>query len=389
MRLVVLSGRQLGLHVNWTTLGPPLEDPLGQLPGATVLAAPELRRGTLRADRPAWLSAIRTMRRADAVFWMQMSARPPAPVWALAYAKPTATRAAATVDAWEPAVDKIAAVAAAQRLSLLFVFFREAALDIARRRPGLRVEWLPFGYDAGVFRDLGLERDIFAYWMGRRYEPLHTRLEAYCAERGLTYRYTKRGGEFPDPHDLNRVIARSRYFVVTPPDLDNPARTGRYSPMMMRYLEGLASGARLLGVLPNRDEFERLLPLDAVVRCAPDGSDLEAALDRDFTDPLAERNRRAAHRRTVEEHGWERRAETIHARLAELVAGRQPASSRRGRAAASTTSRTMRSTAAPASSHELPATLADAASAAAARSATGRSTSAHSASASSKGVAGA
>lgn len=321
MRLVVLSARRLGLHVNWTTLGPPLEDPLGQLPGATVLEAPALRRASLRADRPAWLSAIRTMRGADAVFWMQMSARPPAPVWALAYARPTAARAAATVDAWQPAVGKIAAVAAAQRLSLLFVFFREAALDIARRHPGLRVEWLPFGYDASVFRDLGLERDIFAYWMGRRYEPLHARLQAYCAERGLTYRYTTRGGEFPDPHDLNRVIARARYFVVTPPDLDNPARTGRYSPMMMRYLEGLAGGARLLGVLPNRDEYERMLPLDAVVRCAPDGSDLAAALDRDRADPLAERRRRAARRRVVEEHGWERRAETVHARLAALVAG--------------------------------------------------------------------
>jgi glycosyltransferase involved in cell wall biosynthesis len=172
-----------------------------------------------------------------------------------------------------------------------------------------------------VFRDLGLERDIFAYWMGRRHEPLHARLRAYCAERGLTYRYTLRGGEFPDPRDLNRVIARARYFVVTPPDLDNPARTGRYSPMMMRYLEGLASGARLLGVLPNRDEYERMLPLDAVVRCAPDGSDLEDALDRDFADRLAERNRRAAQRRVVDEHGWERRAETIHARLGAIVAG--------------------------------------------------------------------
>jgi len=334
MRLVVLSGRRLGLHVNWTTLGPPLEDPLGQLPGATVVAAPPLRRPTLRPDRPAWLAAIRTLRSADAVFWMQMSARPPAPVWGLAYAKPTARRAAGAVDAWEPAVEKIGAVATAQRLSLLFVFFREAALDIARRHPELRVEWLPFGHDAGVFRDLGLERDIFAYWMGRRHEPLHARLEAYCAERGLTYRYTKRGGEFPDPHDLNRVIARSRYFVVTPPDLDNPGRTGRYSPMMMRYLEGLASGARLLGVLPNRDEYERMLPLDAVVRCAPDGSDLAAALERDLADPRGEEKRRAAQRRVVEDHGWERRAETIHARIAALVTGGRAATTDPLRAAA-------------------------------------------------------
>lgn len=319
MKLAVLSGRNLGLNVNWTTLGPPLEDALGQLPDTSVVAAPGLRRATLRSDRPAWLEAIRAVRRADVVFWMQMSSRPAVPVWGLAYAKPTAQRAAVTIDAWEPKVQKIAHVARAQRLSVLFLFFREAAVELAARYPRTRFEWLPFGYDADVFRDLGLERDIFAYWMGRRHEPLHRRLEAYCAARGLNYRYTKQMGEFPDPHDLNRVIARSRYFVVTPPNLDNPARTGRYSPMMMRYLEGLGSGARLLGVLPNQDEYERMLPISAVVRCAPDGSDLEPALERADSDPAAEEKRRAAHARVVQEHRWERRALTIHGRLDELI----------------------------------------------------------------------
>ena len=319
MRLAVISGRRLGLNVNWTTLGPPLEDALGRMPGATVVEAPEARRATLRAERPAWLAAIRALRRADAVFWMQMSSRPPLPVWALAYAKPTAKRAAVAIDAWEPAVRKIASVAKAQRLAILFLFFREAAVDLTPYQNGTRFEWLPFGYDASVFRDLGLERDIFAYWMGRRHEPVHRRLVDYCAGRGLTYRFTSRGGEFPNPHDLNRVIARSRYFVVTPPDLDNPARTGRYSPMMMRYLEGLGSGARLLGVLPNREEYDRMLPASAVVRCAPDGSDLEEVLDRAAADPLAEEKRLAAQARVVSEHPWERRAEAIHRRLCELM----------------------------------------------------------------------
>ena len=98
------------------------------------------------------------------------------------------------------------------------------------------------------------------------------------------------------------MIARSRYFVVTPPNLDNPARTGRYSPMMMRYLEGLGSGARLLGILPNREEYDRMLPASAVVCCAPDGSDLEDALDRDAADRLADDKRRAAQERVVGEH---------------------------------------------------------------------------------------
>src|SRR4051794_41654302 len=91
--------------------------------------------------------------------------------------------------------------------------------------------------------------------------------------------------------------------------------------MMMRYLEGLASGARLLGVLPNHDEFARMLPLGAVVRCAPDGSDLEAALARDAADPHAEDRHRAAQRRGVAAHGWGRRAPANHRPPAPPLAG--------------------------------------------------------------------
>lgn len=50
---------------------------------------------------------------------------------------------------------------------------------------------------------------------------------------------------------------------------------------MMLYFEGVASGARLLGVLPKSGEYEDLLPRSAICEVATDGSDLAEKLDTD------------------------------------------------------------------------------------------------------------
>ena len=81
----------------------------------------------------------------------------------------------------------------------------------------------------------------------------------------------------------------------------------------MRYLEGLSAGCRLLGVLPKSGEYEALLPREAILEVASDGSDLAARLDADIANPTGwEAVERA--RMLVREH-LARRAEQIHARL--------------------------------------------------------------------------
>jgi glycosyltransferase involved in cell wall biosynthesis len=195
-----------------------------------------------------------------------------------------------------------------------FVAFREGCEELRRRFPSGRFEWLPFGIDTNVFRPGHGERDIFAFWMGRRYEPLHQALLAYCRERGLDYRFTRRSGEL-STEELRDTVGRCRYFVVTPPDLDDSDRTGGFSPLVMRYLEGLAAGARLLGVLPTSGEYEDLLPREAILEVRPDGSDLARRLDEDV-DNAAGWNAAALARDLVRrEHSWSKRADQIHDRL--------------------------------------------------------------------------
>jgi len=313
LRLAALSNERLSPWVNWSTLGPPLISRLAAHPGALSIAPPPFANGSALID---WLGSIRRLREADTLFWMQGSARPEAPIWTASFARGVARRSAFVVDAWPSALNKIGWLATIQRLNPCFVAFREAKRELTKRFPNGRFEWMPFGVDTGVFKPRDGERDIFIYWMGRRYEPLHQAIAVYCEKRRLKYVYTLRGGEIGDPEALGRLVSRSRYFVATPPNLDRPVKTGGFSPLTMRYMEGLAAGARLLGVLPASGEYEDLLPLDAILQVAPDGSDLAERLDEDLGDPTAAATTASAGEFVRANHSWERRAQQIFRRLA-------------------------------------------------------------------------
>jgi hypothetical protein len=311
MRLAALSNTELQPWINWTTLGPPLLRPLAAYPGSQLIAPPPLR----WARRRDWRRAIAQFRHSDTAFWMQGSSHPEGPLMTLSATRPGIRRSAFVVDAWRPGLTKIGILAVAQRLDPCFVAFREGCDELKLRFPVGRFEWLPFGVDTDIFRPGTGERDVFVFWMGRRSAPLHAALLAYCARNGLTYRYTRTPGEFRNPGDLGALAGRCRYFVVTPPDLDDPRRTGGFSPLVMRYLEGLAAGARLLGVRPGSGEFEDLIPPGALCEIKADGSDLAEALDADSRDAGAWRAVEQARDLVRAEHSWARRAQQIFDRL--------------------------------------------------------------------------
>lgn len=308
MRLAALSNAELSPWINWSTLGPPVLRSLAAYPGAQLITPPPLR----WRHRSDWLTAIRQFRQSDQVFWMQGSSHPEVPLWVLSATKPTIGRSAFVVDAWRPALTKIGLLAVAQRLDPCFVAFREAFDELKWRFPNGRFEWLPFGVDTDIFRPGDGEREIFAYWMGRRSARLHEALIRYCDERGFAYHYRRLDGEFLDVRELGALAGRSKYFVVTPPDIDDPVRTGGFSPLVMRYLEGLASGARLLGVLPKSGEFEHLIPRNALCEVKADGSDLAEKLDADLHNADAWRAVDQACKLVRREHSWARRAQQIY-----------------------------------------------------------------------------
>ncbi|WP_170153039.1 glycosyltransferase family protein [Roseiarcus fermentans] len=272
-----------------------------------------------------WRAVRAEVTKCDVLFWMQYAHRPEPAVHLAAALKPSARRAAFAFDAWKMQIDKIGYSAVLHGLDPCFVAYREAVEELRERFPRGRFEWLPFGIDTHSFRPRAEGKSIFAFWMGRRDEPLHQALLRYCEKRGLAYVYSDRGSYSAD--ELGRIASSAEYFLVTPP---HPERSGGYSPLVMRYMEGLAAGTRLLGVLPKSGEYERLLPLNAICQVAPDGSDLDARLEADERDPDRRRAVEAACAYVREHHSWKRRAEQIHQRLAFDTAFEFPTIERQG-----------------------------------------------------------
>jgi hypothetical protein len=225
-----------------------------------------------------------------------------------------ARRSNYVLDAWKSSLTKIGIAATLERLDPCFVAYREAKDELERRFPRAKFVWLPFGAHTDIFYPHKERKSIFAFWMGRRHEPLHRALLAYCEARNLRYVYSKDGGLSTE--ELGWLTSSAQFFVATPPDLDNTGRTGGFSPMVMRYFEGLAAGTRLLGVLPRSGEFESILSADAFCQVSPDGSDLAQRLDEDRSNPNNQRDVDAASEFVRDHHSWRRRAEQVFNHLA-------------------------------------------------------------------------
>jgi hypothetical protein len=310
MELGLISNSALNPREYWSTLLPPLFSGLALQPGVRTIAPPPVaweRRG-------AWGEVRSQMKGCDALFWIQLAARPDRSIHLASYLNLRARRSNFILDAWKPSLTKIGLVATVERLDPCFIAYREAMDELKQRFPLAKFVWLPFGAHTEIFYPRKEEKSIFAYWMGRRHEPLHRALLAYCEARGLRYVHFNDGRLSTE--ELGRLTSSAQYFVATPPDLDNPKRTGGFSPLVMRYFEGLAAGTRLLGVLPRSGEYEAILPKDAFCEVAPDGSDLAERLDEDRNNPNNQRAVDAACAFVREHHSWRRRAEQVFDHLA-------------------------------------------------------------------------
>lgn len=310
MTLGLLSNEALSPWVNWSTLAPPLYAGLARCGPTQIIAPPTAH---LR-NVGGYARAIADAYRSDVLFGMQPSAKVENPLLLVSMARGFVRRASFVIDPWRPALGKIDLAARLQRLETCFIPYREAFETLHSASPG-RYHYLPFGIDTAAFDAHAPERDVDVFWMGRRYDPLHRAILDYCDANGLTYLFRERTGFVREGFEIGHLASRARYFVVTPPDLDNADRTGGFSPLVMRYLEGLSAGCRLLGVLPRSGEFERLLPREAILEVAPDGSDFEEKFKADQANSEGWAAVEAARQIVRRDHSWEKRAQEIWAAL--------------------------------------------------------------------------
>lgn len=176
--------------------------------------------------------------------------------------------------------------------------------------------WLPGGIDALRFAPYPQEpaRVIDVYSIGRRHDALHQQFRS-AADRGAFFylhdtiaNFANRPVQDHRQHRdlLANIAKRSRYFVVAPAKVDATYETRGQIEIGYRYFEGAASGAVMIGDVPDCEAYSELFGWpEAVVPIRPDGTDVMAVLAELDSDPgrLSRLSRRNA-RETLLRHDW-------------------------------------------------------------------------------------
>ena len=176
MELGLLSNSSINPSVYWTTLLPPLFSGLSRQPGVRTISPPPLA----WERREEWRRVRSEIKACDTLFRAQLGSRPTGAIHLASYLNLRARRSNYVLDAWKPSLTKIGIAATLERLDPCFVAYREARDELESRFPLAKFVWLPFGAHTDVFYPRKEQKSIFAFWMGRRHEPLHRALLAYC-----------------------------------------------------------------------------------------------------------------------------------------------------------------------------------------------------------------
>ena len=190
----------------------------------------------------------------------------------------------------------------------------ESSVAALSRILGRKCHWVPTGVEVTNFNPYpnAPDRVIDALSIGRRFEGIHDALRKATARQRIFYVYDTltgtsiKGRDYSQHREmLANMMKRSKFFMVGP-GMMGEAEVGGEQIVGLRFYEGTAAGAVLIGQSPNCPTFQTLFGWpDVVIEMHPDGSD---TLDV-IRDLMAEPDRmRAISRRNAFEaahrHDW-------------------------------------------------------------------------------------
>jgi spore maturation protein CgeB len=164
------------------------------------------------------------------------------------------------------------------------------------------------------------ERDIDIYSIGRRPPMLHKRLLSLELSKGINYIYDDVSSsnlyvlDYLGHRDkIRNNLNRSKFFIVFPSKFDVPGQTRGQIEFGFRFFEGAASGAVLIGNIPDSEVFREIFYWqDAVIPLPKNTDDLYQLLDALGKDK--ERMERIAHTnicQCLNNHDWTHRWRSI------------------------------------------------------------------------------
>jgi hypothetical protein len=203
-----------------------------------------------------------------------------------------------------------------RRFDIVFTGYRGAVEEIERLL-GRPCHYLPPSADTLRFAPTGLERVIDIYFMGRRRPDLHAALAAAARRKRYFYFFdtvlrNPLVNHYREHRErLAELVQRTRYFIVDIANSDQVAQSGVQPEVGLRYVEGAAGGAVLLGNAPDTETFRTLFgwpdavipvePTEAAAMALFDGLDA----DRERTDRIRRINVSKALRHHDGVYRWE------------------------------------------------------------------------------------
>jgi len=207
-----------------------------------------------------------------------------------------------------------------KQFDLIYCAFEASAPNLAERT-GRRVEYIPPGVDTLLFSPDPEQdhRPIDICNIGRRSQITHGALLEHAKRTGKFYYYDTiegvRNAKIPGEHRylFANIIKRSGYFIANKAKINATDETLGQEEIGLRFFEGMAGGAVLLGEFPRTAEFERQLGWrDSAVSVpfdCPDIADVIADLDAQ-PERLARIRRRNVWN-CLQRHDWLFRWQTI------------------------------------------------------------------------------
>ncbi len=142
--------------------------------------------------------------------------------------------------------------------------------------------YMPPGIDAIKFCPYPLQpqRSIDVCSIGRRPDSIHESLQNLADQKNFFYMYDTMRELFVRNYNEHRslyrnMVKRSRYFIAYKPKFNLTNQTGGQEELNVRFFEGAAGGAVMLGVPPNCEAFSQNFDWnDAVILLDEDPSDV-------------------------------------------------------------------------------------------------------------------
>ncbi len=153
--------------------------------------------------------------------------------------------------------------------------------------------YMPPGIDAIKFCPYPLQpqRSIDVCSIGRRPKLLHESLLNLAEQNNFFYMYDTMRELFVRDYNEHRnlyrnIVKRSRYFIAYKPKFDLLNQTGGQEELNIRFFEGAAGGAVMLGIPPNCQAFHQNFDWsDAVIPLAEDSTNIAEIISQLDSQP--------------------------------------------------------------------------------------------------------